>query len=143
VNSRSIDRSHAYGPFGNADGDRVHLWQLQHAGCDPVREGFDQADRFALDDILRDCAEQPVIDRILHAIGLSWGHQVGLHLDVNLEVLGTRTLSGTNSMAPAEGHPRENNPVHPAIVAWRTPGHAEPETGNNRMVKKTNFPAPL
>jgi phosphinothricin acetyltransferase len=132
VNGSGLDRSHARRLFGHTHRDDANLGELQRASRNPISKGLDQADRFALDDLLGDRTQQPVVDRILHAIGASWHAQIGFNLDVHFEVLSALSFGRTYSVASAECHALQNNPVHLAIVAWTGAPHPGQATGNNR-----------
>ena len=65
----------------------------------------------------RDGTHFGVVDSIFQPVGTAGFGQVRLELDGDLELLCLLALGGTHSVAAAERHAFENNPVHVAILA--------------------------
>jgi len=106
-----------------------HLRGMFHytALVSQVVEGTNRLDvgvhRIALDDILGDRVNTPIVDSVLDPVTAAWRRQISVHLDVYLELLRLRTLGRTHSMPSAEHHAFQSYPVHRhQLSVVKTPG---------------------
>ena len=82
-----------------------------------MHQGLEQLRRLAFDHLSRDGTHFGVVDSIFQPVGTAGFGQVRLELDGDLELLCLLALGGPHSVAAAERHSLENDPVHPAILA--------------------------
>ena len=84
----------------------------EHALGDLCRERLEQLSRWTLDDLAGRGADQPVVDRVGQPVGSPSLAQLGLDLDIDLELLGALAFLAAYAVPALERHAAKLDPIH-------------------------------